>query len=265
MGNIKGTNPAGTTDANRPYQRLQVGLAALIAATPPGERLPSEPELARQLGVSRATLREAMRSFEGKGLILRRQGVGTFVMDQTHVIETGLEILESIETLARRIGLDVSMGELEVRQVLVDPYQGKVMNLNPDSSLVQVSRIILAEGRPVAYLVDLLPEDILTREELKSGFTGSVLDLLLRKGTPSLASSRTEISAVAATPELARALGVQRSDVLLQFIATLNSTAGRVIDYSFSYFLPGYFRFHVNRSVGDNLARNRLLTDKEDL
>ncbi len=47
-----------------PFQRLQSELASLIAHTPGGQRLPSEPELARQMGVSRATLREAMRSFE---------------------------------------------------------------------------------------------------------------------------------------------------------------------------------------------------------
>lgn len=74
-------------EPKRLFQRLQNELSSLIADTPAGERLPSEPELARRLGVSRATLREAMRSFEGQGLIRRRQGVGTFVVNQTNVIE----------------------------------------------------------------------------------------------------------------------------------------------------------------------------------
>ena len=66
--------------ANFPFQRLQVDLAALIERTPAGSRLISEPDLAKQLGVSRATLREAMRTFETQGLIRRRQGAGTFVV-----------------------------------------------------------------------------------------------------------------------------------------------------------------------------------------
>ena len=66
--------------ANFPFQRLQSDLAALIQRTPAGSRLISEPELAKQLGVSRATLREAMRTFETQGLIRRRQGAGTFVV-----------------------------------------------------------------------------------------------------------------------------------------------------------------------------------------
>jgi GntR family transcriptional regulator len=49
---------------------------------------------------------------------------------------------------------------------------------------------------------------------------------------------------------VARKLGIQRGDVLLRFIAYLYTSAGRVVDYSFSDFLPGYFRFHVVRRVG---------------
>ena len=103
-----------------PYHRLQVVLAELIASTPAGGRLPAEPELARQLGVSRATLREAMRSFEGQGLIRRRQGVGTFVVGKSAVLDTGLEVLESIESIAHRIGLEVSMGDLRIREIQAD-------------------------------------------------------------------------------------------------------------------------------------------------
>src|SRR5512136_1880778 len=100
-----------------PFRRLQADLAKLIGSLPADSRLPSEPHLARQMGVSRATLREAMRSFEGQGLIRRRQGVGTFVVAKVPVIDSGLERLESIETLSQRIGLEVRMGALQVQQV----------------------------------------------------------------------------------------------------------------------------------------------------
>jgi GntR family transcriptional regulator len=98
--------------------------------------------------------------------------------------------------------------------------------------------------------VDTLPEGLLSPEDLQKGFTGSVLDLLLERGDPALGASRTEINAVTATSEIARLMGIQRGDVLLRFIAHLYSREGKVIDYSFSYFLPGVFRFHVVRKVG---------------
>ena len=231
------------------FQRLQMQLSRMIAETPPGNRLPAEPELAKQLGVSRATLREAMRSFEGQGLIRRRQGIGTFVVGHSHVIESGLEVLESIETLARRIQLEVSMGALQVSQVEANAAMAAVLQVEEGAHLVQIARVIEAEHRPVAYLVDTLPEDILAAADLEQDFTGSVLDVLLQRGSLPLATSRAEIQAVAASPEIARSLEIQRGDVLLMFSAQLFTSPGRVVDYSLSYFLPGYFQFHVVRRV----------------
>jgi len=232
-----------------PFRRLQNELAELIASLPPESRLPSEPELARRLGVSRATLREAMRSFENQGLIRRKQGVGTFVLPKVPVIDSGLEVLESIETLANRIGLKVTMGELSSSQQPATEADADLFHLPVGTPLTRVTRIIYAENRPIAFLVDVLPADILSASDLNEQFTGSVLDLLLRRGNPKLSQSRTEIWAVSATSEVARALQIQREDVLLYFEAQLFAADGRMVDHSQSYFLPGYFRFHVVRKV----------------
>ena len=233
-----------------PFQRLQSELAAKILSLPAETRLPSEPQLAQQMGVSRATLREAMRSFEGRGLILRRQGVGTFVIGKVPVLDTGLELLESIETIAQRSGLTVRMGELQIQQVSADEDMAAKLSLSMGADLTRVARTIFTDQRPIAYLEDTLPIDILEAHELQVGFTGSVLDFLLRRGEPRLSRSRTEIKAVGAASEVARTLQIQREDVLLQLAAQLYSESNRVVDYSISYFLPGYFRFHVMRRVG---------------
>lgn len=243
-------------DYVQPFQRLQVQLANLITNATAGERLPSEPELAKQLGVSRATLREAMRAFEGQGLIRRRQGVGTFVVGHPQVIETGLEVLESIESLAKKINLPVTMGALNVAQVSANAQQAEALQVTEGSPLIQVSRVIRTQERPVAYLVDVLPEDVLTPAELREGFTGSVLDFLLRRGNPPLTQSHTEIRAVSAPSDVAHALEVQRGDVLLLLVARLFAVNGQVVDFSLSYFLPGYFKFHVVRSVATEGVAN---------
>lgn len=235
-----------------PFQRLQNELATLIQEANPGDRLPAEPELARKMGVSRATLREAMRTFEGQGLVRRRQGVGTFVVGQLKVIESGLEVLESIETLAKRIGLPVSMGVMQISEVKASVEEADAMHISEGTPLVKVVRVIKAEGRPVAYLTDILPRNILSDQELSAGFTGSVLDLMLRKDAQKLSKSFTDIQAVAASAEIAKKLEIQRGDVLLLFVARLYDENGIVVDYSSSYFLPGYFRFHVVRRVDSN-------------
>jgi len=233
-----------------PFQRLQGELTSLISSMPADSQLPSEPALAKKLGVSRATLREAMRSFETQGLIRRKQGVGTFVIGEVPVIDSGLEVLESIETLANRIGLSVSTGSINIEILPADEEIAGELLISIGMMITRVSRVIFTDDRPVAYLVDTLPETILSRNDFQTGFNGSVLDLLLNRGLPRLTSSRTEINAVNASSAVAHFLDIQRGDVLLHFRANLIDSAGKVIDHSLSYFLPGYFNFHVNRRVG---------------
>lgn len=233
-----------------PSQVLHENLEEIINATEPGMKLLSEPKLAKQLSVSRATLREAMRTFETRGLLRRQQGIGTFVTRPSQIIESGLEMLESIERMAERIGLPVSMGKIEGSLCIADETTARNLDVVPGSEVFCVSRVILAEERPVAFLVDTLPPKYLQPEDVSGNFTGSVLDLLLKRGAPPLGNSRCEIAAVAAPPEVARALNIQRGDSLMVFEALLYAKDGNPVDYSFSYFLPGYFKFHVVRRVG---------------
>ena len=236
--------------ANFPFQRLQADLAALIEKTPAGSRLISEPDLAKQLGVSRATLREAMRTFETQGLIRRRQGAGTFVVGKVPVIDAGLEVLESIETMARRLNLGVTVSDLHVEQIDAEEDHANGMGVTIGSCLTRIRRVMRAETRPVAYLIDTLPEDVLKLADLPEGFNGSVLDFLMERGAD-LRISRAAISATNATAEVAKALEIQRGDVLLQFVSQLYTADGRIVDYTVSYFIPGYFNFHVVRRIGN--------------
>jgi GntR family transcriptional regulator len=238
--------------AKRPraqYLHTQEALSVLLQHTAPGTYLPSEPELARQMKISRATLREAMRTFEERGLIVRRQGVGTYVMPEPAVLDTGLEVLESIESMATRNGLKVDKGALIITQRLPEEGEAARFGVQPDEPIVEVSRVVLVDGRTVAFLIDLLPARLLPEEAMKVRFRGSVLDVLMRRADPTPELSRTEITAVSAPADVARHLNIQRGDVLLHMEADLYSKDARLLDHSHSYFLPGTFRFHVVRRV----------------
>lgn len=236
-------------------QNLHEKLHELILDTDAGDRLLSEPKLAKQFGVSRATLREAMRTFETQGLIHRRQGVGTFVVHPSQVIETGLEELESVHSLADQIGLPVEMGVYNINHRKAKKDELEIFGLKKGVNVVEIDWVMEAESRPVAYLIDILPEDVLSMETLQRDFNGSVLDLLLDREDISLTTSRTEISAVGAESKIAKALGIQRRDGVMCFEAHLFTAQGRIIDYSHSYYLPGYFKFHVIRRVGQKRRR----------
>ncbi len=218
-----------------------------------GMRLPSEPELAQRLGISRPTLREALQSLEEEGAIVRRHGVGTFVAEPRPVLDAGLEVLESIEQMARRGGLHVDMGKVVIAERPTSEVETAGLGLAAPEPALAVVRVILAEGKrglaPVAHLADVLPQRFLRKEELGAGFHGSVLDTLLARGWPSLSHSRTELLSEAASPELAHALHVAHGAPLMKLEAQLFAVDGQIVDYSTSYFVPGSFRFHVVRRV----------------
>jgi GntR family transcriptional regulator len=86
----------------------------MLKTSKPGDQLPPEPVLAKRLGVSRSTLREGLRMFAERGDLVRRHGVGTFVALPSPTLESGLEVLESVDSLARRMGLVTELADLEV-------------------------------------------------------------------------------------------------------------------------------------------------------
>jgi GntR family transcriptional regulator len=233
---------------------IQAGesLAALLERGQPGERLPAEPVLAAQLGVSRATLREVLRSFEERGRIVRRHGVGTFIAPPRPVIESGLEILESIDRLARRSGLKTRMDTATIEERPARQDELKALGLKSATLILSVARIIVTGAQPVACLLDLVPVEYLRQDDLDDldeTFNGSVLDLFIKRGQPTLAHSRTDLIATTADAAMARQLHIQRNAPLLKLEAQLYAQDNRIVDYSISHFVPGYFRFHVVRRI----------------
>jgi GntR family transcriptional regulator len=214
-----------------------------------GGLLPSEAELSQRYSVSRSTVREALSRLEQKGLIIRQHGVGTFVAPPQRPIEAGLERLESIETLARRMGLATQMGALTIEERFPTSNEAEQLQIASDCTVLVISRVILVDHRPTAFLVDTIPVSVLRQEELGKDFRGSVLDILIQRNKQRLSHSLTEIVAESADKSIAQKLNLARGETLLKFSARLFAQDGQVLDYSFSYFAAGCFRFHVVRRI----------------
>lgn len=230
-------------------EQVEETLAQLIQQLAPGDQLLAEPELARMLGISRPTLREVLHTFAERGLVVRRQGVGTFVASRLPILESGLELLESLNRTATRQGLEVQMLQLEVATRTATEAEAAALGQVAAPEVLVVDRVIVIEGDPVAELRDVVPTVYLQEADLAFGFQGSVLDLLLERGDPVLGVSRTELSAETATAELARRLSVEPGTPLLRLTGQLFSFDEQVVDYSTSAFVPGHFRFHVMRQI----------------
>ncbi len=244
-----GSAPITMRKVRPTHVQVEDSLYALLGKLRPGDKLPPEPALAREMGVSRATLREVMRSFEERGFLIRKHGVGTFVAPRIPALETGLEVLESIDSLASRKGLETKVTRLQIEERLATAEESAGLNLSDPVEVLRVSRTISIEDKPVAYLVDVIPTTFLSRNDLGEKFHGSVLDVFLERGDPMLSYARTDITAEGASSGLAGLLEVRKGTALMKMVSQLFSVDGDVVGFSVSYFVPGQFQFHVIRRI----------------
>jgi len=127
-----------------------------------GQHLPSEPQLAEQLGVSRATLRQALTLLTQEGLLVRQHGRGTFVSALPRgVLRGNLTELMSTTQMIQEQGYQPGMAECRVELTVVEPWIADLFDLSPDSQFLHISRTRLANGHPAVYSDEYLPESLL--------------------------------------------------------------------------------------------------------
>jgi DNA-binding GntR family transcriptional regulator len=144
----------------------------------PRERLPSEPDLAASLGVSRATLREALRSLAEDGFVHRIQGSGTFVTHRPK-LRNNLDVNFGVTDLIRSMGMEPGSRDVRVGESASSEEDARALGLEPGDPVLSIERVRTADGRPVVFSVDLLPLRVRDHEELSSRFDGSSIYELL--------------------------------------------------------------------------------------
>jgi DNA-binding GntR family transcriptional regulator len=218
-----------------------------------GDRLPPEHDLASMLGVSRGTLRTALNRLAVTGEIVRRQGSGTFVGSVAQPgFREGLERLESYASLARARGVRLSARDLRIGPVAVEGPVAAALAIAPGAQAIRISRIVVAEERPFALMVDTvhpdvpLPSPSRLRRAIDRG--DMVLDVLLAEGVP-VAYTTTAIEArlLTARQQEGKALGVQGSTAVLEMEEIYHATSGAVTHHSRDVFAPDGLDLRVVR------------------
>jgi GntR family transcriptional regulator len=222
-----------------------------------GERLPPEQELSARLGISRGTLRTALRRLEESGEIVRRQGSGTFVGQATAwTLDEGLEKLVSYTELARRRGVKLGLGRLEIEQLPLGDEQAQLFELDPGTPATTITRVVLLDGSPGAHMRDVvhptiqLPPPARLRRALERG--QMVLDVLLKQDIP-VAYNRSRIMArvLTARDEIGKALRVSGTTAVLEIEHVTCTAEGSPVEQSVDTFLPRSIDLHVVRWLED--------------
>src|SRR5215217_8213072 len=127
-----------------------------------GDRIPPEAELVASLGVSRVTVRAGLARLVKRGVLERRQGSGTFLVrpPEGSRLQSGLERLETYTVHAGRLGLELGSSGVEVESVGAAADEAAALEITEGAPLARVSRVLLIEGEPAAWMVDAVPEAV---------------------------------------------------------------------------------------------------------
>jgi GntR family transcriptional regulator len=186
---------------------------------PPGAQLPPENELSRELGVSRVTVREALRVLADQKILIKIQGRGTFVADNPGIVQPARSFTGYLEDLYDQLER-VSVKHIEIATVPVtDEVREKLSLPEGETEVVRIKRIRHVDDEPYAFTINVLPAGIgrhlnkdnlqrlplvrILEEDLKIQITGA-------DETIQAAAADNEVSDALDTPFLSPVMHVQR-------------------------------------------------------
>lgn len=197
------------------YARIERDLRQVIGngELPLGARVPSEDALRRRYGVSRMTARQALSRLEDAGLVVRRQGAGTFVASTKVERATGRLVSFHDDAAAR--GLDPSTKVLRHRIEAAGPEDAARLGVPESARVLRVRRLRFHGQDPIGLnVVVIAPEFVDILRDLD--FTGSFYRGVQTRTGVEVGSAESTIEAVEADAHAAQLLTVSRHSPLLR-------------------------------------------------
>lgn len=212
----------------------------------PGAKLPPEPELAEAMGVSRATLREALRSLEEDGFVTRTSGAGTYATHRPR-LRNNLDVNFGVTEAIRAAGMRAGTMQSAIYTVAATPAEAEALDLDRGDVVVVLERTRTADGRPVVFSRDVIAATRLPVADLAAmPLDGSLYELLERYGRP-VAHGIVTVAPERADRDLAKRLGVKPGGLLLFLRQVDYGTEGEPLLLSEEHHLAEAFEFSVVR------------------
>lgn len=180
-------------------------------------RIPSEAELATELGVSRTTIRDALSRLENEGTVYRRQGSGTYVNRPGLQIKTRLEEIWSYEAVLRAHGYTPSTKILSVTQRKASAEEIDTLRLKAGDEIVCVEKLFLENEEPVILTHNHVPLKLLKTPFDDSEWHKPIYQFLASYGQMRLVYYVSEIIPVIAGEVLSGPLHIEPGAALLSF------------------------------------------------
>jgi GntR family transcriptional regulator len=215
-----------------------------------GDRLPSQEELARELQVSRAALRESLARLVMQGVVRQVHGIGTFIEDDPFILQSSAEINLSITEMIQSLGLVPDTSSVIVTKEPLPDLPFFENRISPEVEYVCVRRVRTANGSPFAYTVSFFYPGIPGLVTDPEAFKGSMYEFLREKCGQIITGSDTAIDARSASGEVARMLHVLTNTSVLVLYQQHHNQNNETVVYSIDYFVHNLTLKVKRRSSG---------------
>lgn len=236
--------PANRFSATVPlYIQIAEGLLDRIESgeLTPGDRLPSERELSQMLGVNRMTLRRALQLLESQGLLLRRQGDGTYVAEPKIERQAG-QLVPFTRGMQRR-GYLPGAKVISLEKRPVEGAVAKELGLSVSTAVYYVRRLRLINREPVMLERLTIPAQRFPRFERFDLSDRSVYDVMEQEYGVTVVRARQSLEPVVATKYEAELLGVEPGDPLMLEQRLGFDQNDRPVEYGRDLYRGDRFRF----------------------
>jgi GntR family transcriptional regulator len=224
------------------YYQVSSRLEEAIRAgeIPTGARLENEIAIASQLGLSRPTIRRAIQELVDKGLLVRRRGIGTQVVQGQVTREVELTSLyEDLKSSHHEPGTNVLEREIRPASDAV----AEALGITPGSDVLYLRRQRLTDGVSVAILENHLPIDFadITAEQLRE----HGLYQLLRGRGVAIRVAKQRIGARSAKGDEAAILDIEKGGPVLTMERVAFDASGKAIEHGYHCYRPDMYAFET--------------------
>lgn len=208
-----------------------------------GQKLPSEFDLSKQLGVSRATLREALRLLEEEGVVIRRHGVGTFVHTKP-LFTAGIEEMYSVTDMIIQANMTPGTIFLSSAAKAATEEDRRKFDQDELEEIMEIERVRTADGTPVVYCLDRIPNELVGNRSIHE--TKSIFRFLEEMGR-TITYAVTYIEPIGYHEHVSEILECDPESSLLLLKQMHYDQLEQPLLYSLNYFRADKFKFHVVR------------------
>jgi GntR family transcriptional regulator len=206
-----------------------------------GKFIPNEVDLAKRLGISRNTIRQAINKLVFEGLLIRKKGVGTRVADRS--VNSKLSNWMSFTQEMKAKGLTPKNFEINVSWTYPDQEVIDLFNIPADKKVLKLERLRGLQDGPFVYFISYFhPRVGLTGEE---DFTRLLYEILEKDYSTVAKLSKEEISALAADGFLAKKLNIRKGDPVLKRKRFVFDPGGRPIEFNLGYYKSDSFVYTI--------------------